>query len=94
MLTPDGRPICGTCGATPKARRTMQPADADPRYDAWGWRELTAAEYEQHARAGGWHMSHGQTHGGQAYDDALCPKCARPDPVTVRLCRELERELR
>lgn len=92
MLTPDGRPICGTCGATPKVRRTPDPAG--DRNDVWGMREYTAAEYEQRARAAGWHMSRGVTHGGRAYDDALCPGCARPDPETVRLCRELERGLR
>lgn len=26
--------------------------------------------------------------------DAMCPACARPDPVTVGLCRDLERSVR
>lgn len=71
--TVDGRPVCGTCG------------------DEWiaGHKPKTPAEYETAARAEGWRIHRGKTYGGQAYDDALCPRCGRPDPKTVRLCDEL-----
>lgn len=36
-------------------------------------------------------------HGDRLSDgtpDAMCPACAKPDPVTVGLCRDLERSVR
>lgn len=42
------------------------------------------------ARAAGWRI--GALPDGTP--DAMCPACARPDPVTVGLCRDLERSVR
>jgi hypothetical protein len=38
------------------------------------------------ARAAGWHI--GILPSGER--DAMCPRCARPDPALLKLCRELE----
>jgi hypothetical protein len=84
-LTEDGRPVCGSCGATPRQRRILVVDNGgDPRFDAFGCRPLTVGEHAARARAaklpGGVH-------------DAMCAACARPDPVLARLCRDLRREL-
>lgn len=41
------------------------------------------------ARAAGWRL---RVAGGVV--DAMCPRCARPDPSTVALCRDLERSVK
>lgn len=41
------------------------------------------------ARAAGWRI--GQRRDGTP--DAMCPTCARPDPATVALCRDLEQSV-
>lgn len=38
----------------------------------------------QMLRARGWHYSQGVTFGGQAYEDLLCPVCARNEHTRVR----------
>lgn len=82
MLTEDGRPICGSCEAKPPVRHTM----GDNTAALWT-RPMTADEYSQCARAAGWRI--GALPDGR--HDAMCPRCARPDPVLVRLCKELAR---
>lgn len=70
------RPVCGSCGATYKTRFAVG--------DDWTYREVSAAEYQQHARAAGWRI---ESDG----PGVMCPKCARPDPQLVAICRDLER---
>jgi hypothetical protein len=43
------------------------------------------AEYRNEARSAGWSIG--------PNDEATCPKCRKPDPVTVRHCREIQRSL-
>lgn len=86
-LTDDGRPVCDSCGKTRPVRRVLEPAGADPRFDAFGQRPLTEAEYTQRARAAGWQI--GEVQGRH---DARCKSCARPDPTLVALCRQLASE--
>lgn len=45
-------------------------------------------------RAAGWRHFDGQTQGGQPWQDVRCPDCSKPDPVALKLARELEREVR
>jgi hypothetical protein len=44
----------------------------------------------QWARAAGWRI--GPLRDDQPRD-AMCPRCARPDPVTVQLCRDLAKQV-
>ncbi len=41
------------------------------------------------ARVAGWKIGHR----ADGIPDAMCPRCARPDPATVALCRDLERTI-
>jgi|SRR5579859_1117664 len=91
MLTEDGRPVCGSCGATVRVRYQTFPPHREPDgVDDWSlppWvsRPFTAAEYEQTARASGWRV--GELPGG--VHDAMCPRCGRPDRALTALCAEL-----
>lgn len=88
-LTEDGRPVCGSCGTTPRVRQYVYPlplADDDGAVVLQPWsRPFTAAEYEQTARASGWRV--GVLPGG--VHDAMCPRCSRPDPALARVLAEL-----
>lgn len=53
----------------------------------WGWSALPLTEWYDRARTAGWRL---RIDGGVVVD-AMCPRCARPDPAVVRLCRDLER---
>jgi hypothetical protein len=86
-LTEDGRPVCGSCAATPPVRHTLGIGGDDARYDAFWTRPLTVGEYAACARAAGWKI--GALPDGT--HDAMCSRCAKPDPVLVRLCKELAR---
>jgi hypothetical protein len=89
-LTEDGRPVCGSCGATPRRRQVLVvDSGGDSRFDGFGCRPLTVEEYTARARAAGWKI--GALPDG--VHDAMCAACARPDPVLARLCRDLRREL-
>lgn len=70
------------------------PARDPPTCDSCGktfpaLRLATGTSYDERARAAGWRIWRGTTVGGGERDDTLCPRCARPDPRTVRLCEEL-----
>jgi hypothetical protein len=52
-----------------------------------GWGQWSILDQ---ARAAGWRI-------GRLVDgtpDAMCPACAKPDPATVALCRDLERSVK
>ena len=48
--------------------------------------EMHAVQLEQRARAAGWRLSPARDDGSH---DAMCPRCARPDPELVRGLRVL-----
>jgi hypothetical protein len=41
-----------------------------------------------YARAAGWRVGHR----ADGTPDAICPRCARPDPITAAICRDLAKE--
>lgn len=91
---PSGQPVCGSCGAVFPQRFHVGPivvaAPDGPMFPGppktWPY---TPAEYERASREAGWKVGRGVTYGGYPYDDALCPRCARPDPKLVALCHQL-----
>lgn len=83
-----GRATGETCGKTYRARNRIVSDGPDPRYDAWGVRPPTPAEQDQEARSKGWRIGPTQPDGTR---HAMCRSCARPDPTTAALCRDLEK---
>ena len=49
----------------------------------------TRGQFLTRARVGGWRIGHR----ADGTPDALCPTCAKPDPVLVRLTQELARSV-
>lgn len=84
----DNQPVGEPCG------RTFRPASVpvgygDGHWPHWGLRPPTDGERDQQARAAGWAV-------GVNPDNtrtAMCPRCRRPDPKTVAICRDLQEGL-
>jgi hypothetical protein len=86
-----GRATGDPCGKTYRGRNKVVDFGPDPRYDGWGIRRPTSAEQDQEARGRGWRLGPTQPDGSR---HAMCPACAKPNPETAALCRDLDRSNR
>lgn len=63
---------------------------SDPAALPAGWPRPTQADIETAARVRGWRIGPTLPDGTK---DAMCPACAKPDPITAAHIRDIERSL-
>ena len=77
------------CAGRPVDHHTNQP-HGDPCGREYPRRPATTdGEYHQQGRARGWRIGHLP----DGTPTAICNRCAKPDPVTLAHCRDLQRSI-